>query len=64
MTRTRVLGTCYVCGRKLFGYRVYPVPGTDPERGKAVVRDINGTRHGKCDGFTRRGAAGVTLSDA
>lgn len=66
MTKVRVLGTCYSCGRALFGYRATRIPTTEIERGKVVVHDPVGLRHGKCRGGLNpsRRATGVTPSDA
>lgn len=63
MTRPRVLGTCYVCGRACFGYRAVAVTELGRHKGKVVVRDVNGIRHGGCDATLRK-AHRATLSDA
>jgi len=60
--RVRVFGSCYVCGKLARGYRAVRVPGIAHERGKVVVRDPIGLRHGNCSQV--RGASGVTPSDA
>lgn len=60
--KPRVLGTCYICGKKLYGYRVIAVGDVNRHKGKEVVRDVNGVRHGRCS-FVRT-ATGITPSDA
>lgn len=60
--RPRVLGECYVCGRKCFGYRALAVGHVRREKGKAVVADVNGVRHGNCS--IVRTVTGITPSDA
>ena len=65
MTTTRVLWTCYVCGRKCWGRRavVAGIGPSDPFNRKGViVRDVNGIRHGDCDPFPKGNRA--TPSDA
>lgn len=65
MPKPRVLGECYVCGRKCWGRRVYD--GNDPghyDRKGVIVRDVNGIRHGGCAPFPRSEASRVTPSDA
>jgi len=62
----KVLGSCYVCGRKCWGRRAQPIGfdegGRSLDRKGVIVRDVNGIRHGECDPFPRGNRA--TLSDA
>lgn len=60
MTPTRVLGTCYVCGRKVYGFRAQLTTTTHRTKGGAY-RDSNGIRHGGC---TLNVARTVTPSDS
>lgn len=46
--KPRVLGTCYVCGRKVWGYSSFSKSDSmraETSRG-GVIRDANGLRHG------------------
>ncbi len=64
--KARVLGSCYVCGKPVWGRRT-----TDPKRaamlkGNVATRDAGGVRHARCrpsgpGGFGS--PAGVTVTD-
>lgn len=47
--KARVMGTCYCCGKKVYGRRT-----VDPDRarrlsGNVAVRDGEGVRHSRCN---------------
>lgn len=48
--RTRVLGSCYVCGKMLFGRMVYELAELTDRLSKAnvAVRYGEGVRHSRC----------------
>jgi hypothetical protein len=58
----RVLGTCYVCGRKCWGREARRALALTVTRKGVIVRDVNGIRHGDCNPFPRGDRA--TPSDA
>jgi len=66
MPGAKVLGSCYVCGRKCWGRGATVLDTNDRSaalnRKGVIVRDVNGIRHGECNPFPRGNRA--TLSDA